>query len=142
MILAFILYLIGLICIAATLLPLSRHEHWWIRAWDFPRLQIVAASLSVLVVLVVAGAMADTTGQLLALALFGCIAYQLAIILPYTRLWRVEIPASRIPPNKRTLSFLVVNVLMSNRAADRLLALVHSHAPDLVLALETDHWWC
>jgi endonuclease/exonuclease/phosphatase (EEP) superfamily protein YafD len=142
MIQAFILYLIGLICIAATLLPLSRHEVWWIRACDFPRLQIVAASLGVLVVLVVAGAMADPVGQLLALALLGCIAYQLAVILPYTRLWRVEIPASRTPPDNRTLSLLVVNVLMSNREADRLLALVRTHAPDLVLALETDHWWC
>jgi endonuclease/exonuclease/phosphatase (EEP) superfamily protein YafD len=142
MILAFILYLIGAICIAATLLPLSRNEVWWIRACDFPRLQIVAASLGVLVVLVIAGAMADIAGQVLALALFGCIAYQLAVILPYTRLWRVEIPASRMPPTNRTLSFLVVNVLMSNREADRLLALVHAHAPDLVLALETDHSWC
>jgi endonuclease/exonuclease/phosphatase (EEP) superfamily protein YafD len=142
MILVFILYLIGVICIAATLLPLSRHQIWWVRACDFPRLQIVAASLGVLVMLVVAGAMADTAGQLLALALFGCIAYQLAIILPYTRLWRAEMPASRMPPNDRTLSFLVVNVLMSNREADRLLALVHAHAPDLVLALETDNWWC
>jgi endonuclease/exonuclease/phosphatase (EEP) superfamily protein YafD len=142
MILAFILYLIGLICIAATLLPLSRREVWWIRACDFPRLQIVAASLGVFVVLVVAGAMHDPPGQLLVLALLGCIAYQLAVILPYTRLWRVEIPASRTPPDNRTLSLLVVNVLMSNHEADRLLALVRTHAPDLVLALETDHWWC
>jgi endonuclease/exonuclease/phosphatase (EEP) superfamily protein YafD len=118
MILAFILYLIGLICIVATLLPLSRHEVWWIRACDFPRLQIVAASLGVLVVLVVAGAVDDPVGQLLALALLGCIAYQLAVILPYARLWRVEIPASRTPPDNRTLSLLVVNVLMSNREAD------------------------
>jgi endonuclease/exonuclease/phosphatase (EEP) superfamily protein YafD len=141
MILTILLYSIGLVCILATLLPLSRHEAWWIRACDFPRLQIVAASLGVLVLLVVAGAMHDIAGQLLALALLGCIAYQLVVILPYTRLWRVEIPASRAPPDHRTLSLLVVNVLMSNREADRLLALVRAHAPDLVLALETDRWW-
>ena len=112
----------GLVCIVASLLPLSRHEAWWIRACDFPRPQIVVVSAGVLAALVASGSLDDTAGRLLALALLGCIAYQLAVILPYTRLWRVEMPglvemaASRARPGERTLSLLVVNVLMSNRA--------------------------
>jgi endonuclease/exonuclease/phosphatase (EEP) superfamily protein YafD len=142
MILTILLYLIGLICIAATLLPLSRHEAWWIRACDFPRLQIVAASCGVLAVLVVAGLAGHGVSRLLALTLLGCLAYQLAVILPFTRLWRVELSPSRAQPDDRTLSLLVVNVLMSNRRAEGLLALIRAHEPDLVLAVETDHWWC
>ncbi len=140
--LTIVLYLTGLVCIVATLLPLSRHEAWWIRACDFPRLQIVAASAGVLAVLVAAGAMDETAGLLLALALLGCIAWQLVVIVPFTRLWPVEIPASRASPGDRSLSLLVVNVLMSNRQAERLLGLIGAHAPDLVLAVETDRWWC
>jgi endonuclease/exonuclease/phosphatase (EEP) superfamily protein YafD len=142
MILTIVLYLTGLVCIVTTLLPLSRHEAWWIRAWDFPRLQIVAASGGVLAALIASGMIDDTGGLLLALVLVGCVAYQLAVILPYTRLWRIEVPTGAAAPGNRTLSLLVVNVLMSNRRADGLLELIRAHAPDLVLAVETDRWWC
>jgi endonuclease/exonuclease/phosphatase (EEP) superfamily protein YafD len=148
MILALVTYLMALGCIAATLLPLSRHEAWWIRACDFPRLQIVAASGVVFAALIATGAAGDIVGRLLAAALLGCVAYQLAVILPYTRLWRVEVPGrSELPvrgaaPGERTLSLLVVNVLMSNRQGDELLGLIRGHEPDLVLAVETDRWWC
>ena len=42
------LYLLGIVFIAATLVPLSRHPAWWVRACDFPRLQIVAGLAGVL----------------------------------------------------------------------------------------------
>ncbi len=148
MVLTTILYAAGLVCIAATLLSLSRREAWWIRACDFPRLQIVAASGVVLGALIAAGAAGDNVGRLLAAALLGCLAYQLAVILPYTRLWRAELPGrSELPmrgaaPGERTLSLLVVNVLMSNRQGDELLGLIRAHEPDVVLAVETDRWWC
>jgi endonuclease/exonuclease/phosphatase (EEP) superfamily protein YafD len=142
MILTIVLYLMALACIAATLLPLSKDEAWWVRAGDFPRLQIAALSLAVLAALAVAGVVDHIAGRLLALALLGCIAYQLAVILPFTRLWRVELPASRAPPGDRTLSLLMVNVLMTNRQGERLLGLIRAHEPDLVLAVETDRWWC
>jgi endonuclease/exonuclease/phosphatase (EEP) superfamily protein YafD len=142
MVLTIVLYLLGLVCIGTTLLPLSRHEAWWIRSFDFPRLQIVGASAAVLGALIASGSTNDTAGRLLALALLGCIAYQLAVILPYTRLWRTEIPGTRAPAEDRTLSLLVVNVLMTNRQAEGLLGLIQAHAPDVALVVETDLWWC
>lgn len=136
-----LLYALCVVCIAATLLPLSKSEAWWIRACDFPRLQIVLGSIVVLGALAFLGGMGALPGQVLAVMLAGCIAGQLAVILPYTPLWRVELAASTQPPGDATLSLLVVNVLMSNRQCDGLLALIEQRAPDLVLALETDHWW-
>lgn len=137
-----LLYACCVICIAATLLPLSKHEAWWIRACDFPRLQIVAVSIVILGALALIGGLGALPGQVLAVVLVGCIAGQLAVILPYTPLWRVELMASVRARGEATLSLLVVNVLMSNWQCDGLFALIERHAPDLVLALETDHWWC
>jgi len=136
-----LLYLLGLIGVALTLGSLSRHEAWWVRACDFPRLQI-----ALLLVVVVAGLLATADlsapgNQLLTLAVALCLAWQLAVVLPYTRLWPVELLAAAGPPGERTLSLLIVNVLMSNRAADGLLASIRAHAPDVVLALEADDWW-
>jgi endonuclease/exonuclease/phosphatase (EEP) superfamily protein YafD len=142
MIATIVLYLTGAACVVATLLPLSKHEAWWVRACDFPRLQIVTTSAAVLAALLASGAIGGRIGMALGLGLLGCIAYDLVVILPYTRLWRVEIPATRAPPGNRTFCLMVVNVLMSNRRADALLALIRAHEPDVVLAVETDGWWC
>jgi endonuclease/exonuclease/phosphatase (EEP) superfamily protein YafD len=136
-----LLYVLGLVCVAATLLALSRHEAWWIRACDFPRLQITAASLVVLVALAAVTGLEGAADWLLAAALLACIAYQVVVIARFTRLWPVEIQASRASAEDRSFSLLVVNVLMSNRQADGLFAQIEQHRPDVVLAVETDAWW-
>jgi len=136
-----VLYCLGLVFIVLTLLPLSRHEAWWIRACDFPRLQIGAGLLAVLSLLVAFGDLGAPAVQLLALALVACLAYQLFMILPYTPLWPAELLDARTPPGERLLSLLVVNVLMTNRRTDRLFELIRTHAPDVVLAVEVDGWW-
>jgi len=89
-----VLYCLGLVFIAATLLPLSRQEAWWVRACDFLRLAIGAGLLLVPGLLVAFGDLGDPARQLLALALLAC---QLAVILPHAPLWpvRKSIPACR-----------------------------------------------
>lgn len=135
------LRIVAVLCVALTLLPLSRHRAWWVRAWDFPRQQIVALGL-------VAGAgllvLLDTVWGwdalllgLLALALI----YQLALILPYTRLWPTQGLAAEGNPGERMLRLVTVNVLMTNREVDGLGTTLQEVDPDLVLALETDAWW-
>ena len=64
------------------------------------------------------------------------------VILPYTRLWPVEVRRTGDARGPRTISLLIVNVLMDNRAADRLTEIITANDPDLVLAVETDDWWC
>ncbi len=140
MVLTVTLGILGLLCVLATLLPLSRYEAWWIRVLDFPRMQIGVVSVAVLVALVLHGGR-DPATLALAAALLACIAYQLAVILPYTPLWRAAIQASTAPPGDGSLSLLMVNVLMTNREVGRLAALVEQHRPDVVLAVETDAWW-
>lgn len=140
MVLTVIFGILGLLCVVATLLPLSRHEAWWIRVLDFPRMQIAVVSAAVLVALVLHDG-SDRAALALAAALLACIAYQLSVILPYTPVWRAEIRASAAPPGEQSLSLLMVNVLMTNREVGRLIALVQEHRPDVVLAVETDDWW-
>ena len=136
-----LLYLLGLAGIALTLVSLSRHEAWWIWACDFPRLQIAALLIVVLVALLASADLSVPANLLLALALAGCLLWQGFVVLPYTRLWPAELLAADGPPGERALSLLIVNVLMSNRAADGLLASIRAHAPDVLLALEVDDWW-
>lgn len=70
-----------------------------------------------------------------------CMAWQLWWILPYTKLWRVEVRACDEVDASRLISILTANVLTPNRDADKLIALVKKHKPDVLVTLESDQWW-
>lgn len=124
----------------ATLVPLIRRTDWWIRAFDFPRLQI--ASLGVLSLalypLVFEAEMLDA----IVLALTGAATgWQLWRILPYTPLFRKQVRSARDVSPRDTIGVVVANVLTPNRGAKKLLAEIHKADPDIILAVETDQWW-
>jgi endonuclease/exonuclease/phosphatase (EEP) superfamily protein YafD len=70
-----------------------------------------------------------------------CFMWQLWWILPYTRLWPVEVKSSMDTDPERQLSVLTTNVLTPNREAEKLIKLVQQHRPDVLVTLETDQWW-
>lgn len=124
-----------------TLLPLL-HIPWWpIRSLDFPRLQLALMGLLlVLAQLLFLPLDAPPTWALLAVTL-AALGYQLWWILPYTPLHPVEVKASRRANPDNRLTLMVANVLTPNRQADKLIAIVREHQPDLLVTLESDHWW-
>ncbi|MDS1311448.1 MULTISPECIES: endonuclease/exonuclease/phosphatase family protein [Marinobacter] len=127
--------------VAATLLPLSRHPHWFVRGMDFPRLQlaVIAAVLILIQVLLLDHAKAQT--WILVSATAVCLAWQLWWVLPYTVFWRAEVKAEKSPSPDRKLSILTANVLTPNKQADALLRLVNQYKPDVLVTLESDAWW-
>lgn len=128
-------------CVLATLLPLTRSRLWWVRAGDFPRQQIaVLGGLAGLGLLALRPWPQGWDLALLA-ALAAALAWQLAMILPYTRLWRRQGMASRGGDDARSVRLIVVNVLMTNREFAGLARSLAETGPDIVLALETDRWW-
>lgn len=137
----FVLLALGCGAIALTALSCMRSAQWWIRAVDFPRLQIAVALAAV------AAAYAflfDPTSPLdgvFGLALLGSLGYQCARILPYTPLTPRQVADASSGGRSRTVRILVCNVLMDNRRAADFLALVRAHDPDLILVMETDAWW-
>lgn len=133
---------IATLVVLATLLPLSRRPQWWVRGLDFPRLQL--AGLAFLALLAGLGLHRlqplDGSGWALQVLLLICLVYQLTWVLPYTPLWRREVPRCRSGRAPR-FSLLSSNVLMTNRDADRLLELVRQYRPDVLITLESDAWW-
>jgi endonuclease/exonuclease/phosphatase (EEP) superfamily protein YafD len=69
------------------------------------------------------------------------ILWQMSRIYPYTPLARKEVHTAHNYQDKMTLTILVSNVLMPNRAYGKLIALVEKEQPDLLLTLETDSAW-
>lgn len=111
------------------------------RAWDFPRQQIVALGGVAALGLLALEPWPQAADRALLLGLAAALAWQLALILPYTRLWPRQALPGRAPRTDRRLRLVVVNVLMTNRTTDGLATSLAEADPDLVLALETDRWW-
>jgi endonuclease/exonuclease/phosphatase (EEP) superfamily protein YafD len=133
-------YGLSIVLVLATAVPLLKSAKWWIRVFDYPRAQIAGA----IVVALLLHAFVLPRGALeylLIVALLLALCAQLVQIFPYTPLARPQTPKSRRAAPERRLRLMLANVLMHNREADRLLALVGEVEPDLLLAVETDDWW-
>lgn len=129
------------ILLLATIIPLSRSDKWYIRGFDFPRLQILLAALLGLAAALVVLDGASLSLRLTHTALLVVIVWQGWWIMPYTRVMPREVRSTNAPDAARRLTILNANVLTPNHQAERLLALIREHKPDLVITLESDQWW-
>ncbi|GAC1597677.1 MAG: hypothetical protein NVS3B25_22920 [Hymenobacter sp.] len=136
-------WVVGSMALLVTLVPILRQTAWWIRIFDFPRLQIVAGlSLALTAALVLPGP-AGFAYECFMLSLLVGLVYQGSRIWPYTPLHRKQVAGAARPADDTDnhLSLIVANVLMYNRDASRLLGHIRYWQPDIVLAVETDDWW-
>ncbi len=137
------LALLSLALICATLLPLLRSDAWWIRIFDFPRIQF-----AVLIVLTLAGYVALRFWRGIrpweyGLAVLATVAllWQLIAIAPYTVLYPKEMAKSTATDNANRISLLIYNVLADNREVPALLDLIRDTDPDVILLSEPNQWW-
>ena len=136
-----ILFVPGGVLLLLTVLERLRSARWWIRFADYPRMQIAVGLAVVLILHAVLIGWGTPLDIGFGLALSAALAYQVIRILPYTVLACMEVQPARPGDPARGLRLLISNILMGNRRADRLLALIREKDPDLVLLLETDTWW-
>jgi len=130
-----------LAAIASTLVPFIRSDAWWVRIFDFPRIQIAAIST-----LILAGDLAfrkDTSlsGHIIHVVLTLCILYQAYKIRPYTIFARKQVERAKQPRNESTVSLLLANVKMDNRNSILLRQIITEADPDVILIVEADEWW-
>ncbi|MEX1135855.1 MAG: endonuclease/exonuclease/phosphatase family protein [Balneolales bacterium] len=134
-----LLIIVGMLMIVFTLLPLIRTNTWWVRIFDFPRLQIFVVSAFTLAALVLYKG--DLVNEfILPFVLSLCVVYQGYMIYPYTFLSPRQVPSSNTKRGN-AFSLLTANVLMENRDSVHLKALIDKNDPDIILVVETDLWW-
>lgn len=124
-----------------TLIPLFRGEHYLVRGWDFPRLQLGAlAAVSIIVRLLVTDAWTmSSAGGVVAAGV--ALAIQGWWIHPYTLLARREVPASTTTDSRRSIRLMTANVLQTNRNVADFHRIVTAADPDVLVVLEGDTWW-
>lgn len=136
-----VLLALAALLVLATLLPIVPHDAWWVRVFDYPRLQIAGAGALVLALYAALRQRGRPAADGLMAALLLAVGYQAVTIVPYTPLVEPEVVVTGDAEPEATLSLLVANVLMENRESARFLDIVRAYDPDLVLTLEPDAWW-
>ena len=136
-----ILAALSVILIAATLIPYLSFEHWIVRIFDFPRLQILFLSIVVLGCLLYFVRKQSFLKKILLPVLLFTIAFQVYNILPYTPLVAKSVPKSLLQDDKNAVSVMVANVYMKNHKHQKLINLVQKYKPDVLITLETNQLW-
>lgn len=130
----------GGLLVFATALPLVPTNDWWIRIWDFPRIQVAVLIGLVLIAMPLVLNRRLLRTWALVFGLLVAITYQLMSIWPYTPLHTSEVKEQGSCGGSE-IRLVTANVLMTNRNAEPLLEQVRRLDPDLVLLVETDDWW-
>ena len=119
----------------------TRFDQWWIRAFDFPRLQI---SILISVIIVAAIIVFDFSKVIHFIAvalLLVSLIYQVEKIYPYTWFAKKEVMKFEDDDPTDNISILVSNVLTPNEDYHKLLEIVNRRQPDILLTLESDEKW-
>lgn len=129
------------VLILGTLLPLLPFNHWTVRGWEFPRLQIAVLQAGVTMGCILVFPFTAMWHYILNICLAACLVYQMVKVLPYTPFYVNQVKRSTEPMGSDSISLLASNVLMHNDNYSALLQLVANKRPDVVLTLETNKKW-
>ena len=124
-----------------TLLPIWRHEAWWVRSLDFPRFQLSIFLLIIIGFELVLLDLSLPSSWMLVMVAVACLVYQLWWIMPYTPCFPFEVKPTASFDRRRKIKIMTANVLASNRNSAALIKLVNENEPDILVSLESDKWW-
>ncbi|MEX0966149.1 MAG: endonuclease/exonuclease/phosphatase family protein [Bacteroidia bacterium] len=136
-----LLLVLASLLVIASFIPLLRNEEWWIRIFDFPRIQIVFFSVLTITAFFIFFDTDTITSQVIMSLLLASILYQGWEMLPYTPLWKIQSVHEEKEDKGNTVRLLISNVRQKNRDTQKLLDLVREKKPDILLAVETDDYW-
>ncbi|MGB3151320.1 MAG: endonuclease/exonuclease/phosphatase family protein [Maribacter sp.] len=135
-----LLAVLGSFAIVSTLLPIIGTEHWSVRSFDYPLLQLAVFTLALLLFCIPFYDLGEIWDRVLVLLLLACFAFQVFKIFPYTTLGKIEVldATNNFDP---TFSIYTANVQQKNDNMQGLLADTRSFEADVLLFTETNKKW-
>ncbi len=130
---------LAVVLILGTLLPFLKSGAWFIRGWDFPRLQLAAlcliAVLGLLACIMRFGWRPDIWVLMILLGLGA--AWQISHIAPYTKMWPKHIGDT----DSGDFRLLVVNLDYRNPTPEQAAEVIAELDVDALLLIEIDSAW-
>ena len=116
---------------------------WWVRAFDFPRLQLFLLN-TILILILLSGLIIEIYSSqffTILITLVLCLGLDVYRIYPYAFSNKQESASYNNEASLGTFSVLTANVLISNDQQTKILDLIENKDPSLVLLLETHKKW-
>lgn len=126
--------------IVSSLLPIWTADYWWVRIWDFPRVQIAvlgAASFGFILLT----RMRRWLKALFVPALCTAIGFDVYRIFPYTPFATLDVLKAERQDARQQLSILEANVLQTNTKYEAMMNLIRRKSPDIIFLVETNQAW-
>lgn len=131
----------GAIFILVTFLPLIKLDNWWIRVFDYPRLQklvLVFITLACWVFYFFKSSENESIFWIIGLLVSSI--YLVSHIIPFTFFGKKMIESVHYDED-RGIHILVANVYQYNTKYQKTVNLINRKEPDLVFLVETDQKW-
>ena len=135
------LYVLGALLVLLTLLPLWETDRWWVRLWDYPRLQVAALLLLFTVLLAWVGPRRGRLFWTGGGTMLAALVWQATHFIAYFPPWPKQVASVENCPAGRSIELFNANVLLDNHRYADLIALVERTDPDVVLLLEPGLDW-
>lgn len=119
----------------------TRFDQWWIRGFDFPRIQLAVLITAVIIIAIIVFDFSEVIHFIAIGLLLLSLTYQLYQVYPYTWFGKKEVMQFEDGDATDNISILVSNVLTTNTKYHKLLEIVHRRQPDILLTLESDKKW-
>ena len=127
--------------VLVTVLPIIETDEWWVRLWDYPRLQIAALIAAALLGLIALGPRRGRTFWIAISAGLAGLVWQLWQVASYIPGWPVAVESAETCAPGNAIRLLNANVLLTNRDFGSLTELIEQRDPDVVLLLEPNAAW-
>ncbi len=134
--------LLAFVSFAATVLPFFTSKEWWIRVFDYPRLQTFIIALLAFIWYSIFYFRREKKGFGIMFLLLVVIFIQGYKAWPYTPLGKKEVLWSEGGSRDTThISLFISNVLQTNTAYDQVIKKIIKYNPDLIITTESDSLW-
>lgn len=137
-----IVYILGYFIVVVSLIPLVRNDNWMFRIFEYPRGQKLLLNIILLALFLF---LTDWEGKhpliFTGLLTANCL-YLFYQVFPYTFLAKKQLKGRRKNLEEgKEFKLIVCNVYQENRMVAKCIDCVLKHKPDILLFVETDHWW-
>ncbi|MBA2761753.1 MAG: endonuclease/exonuclease/phosphatase family protein [Segetibacter sp.] len=134
-------WIISIFSIIVTALPFIQSPVWWIRIFDFPRLQIAIVCLISIILCLIYVKEKKVYQVLLSSLLVIAFGYQSSQIIVYTPLYPLQAKHSNYEKASDSFSLMIANILMTNQETEAFKKQVYKYNPDILVITEPNAAW-
>lgn len=140
MTLKIVLRILAVIAIILTIFPFVPVDHWLIRVFDFPHVQLTLLTMIALLTYFLKFNIREYLDYSFVVALTSCFLFQVQKVYPYTAFANYEVQNGD-EGAPAVLKIYAANVLQDNKEVEKLMADMEGYDADIVLLTETNTTW-